>query len=103
MSGTLVTHYQVNWRVADSGGKFVARNGRTVEADTFFVLRPADPGKQSKVLLQIATNTYHAYTNWGVSVCTPTTAGRLTIANGTSVGDKITNRITKNVIEKLSH
>jgi len=64
-----------------------------------FVLRPADPGKQSKVLLQIATNTYHAYTNWGGGVCTPTTAGRLTIANGTSVGDKITNRITKNVIE----
>lgn len=60
-------YYQVTLRVADSGGKFVARNKRTAEADTFFVLRPADPGKQSKVLLQIATNTYNAYTNWGGS------------------------------------
>jgi hypothetical protein len=31
----------------------------------FFVVRPKEPGAKSKVLLQLATNTYNAYTNWG--------------------------------------
>jgi hypothetical protein len=31
----------------------------------FFVVRPKEPGKNSKILLQLATNTYNAYTNWG--------------------------------------
>ncbi len=31
----------------------------------FFVVRAATPGKNSKILLQLATNTYNAYTNWG--------------------------------------
>ncbi|QEG43835.1 N,N-dimethylformamidase beta subunit family domain-containing protein [Roseimaritima ulvae] len=30
-----------------------------------FVVRSSTPGKNSKVLLQLATNTYNAYTNWG--------------------------------------
>jgi hypothetical protein len=30
-----------------------------------FVVRPAEPGKKSGLLLQLATNTYNAYTNWG--------------------------------------
>src|SRR5215213_6507213 len=30
----------------------------------FFVVRPKEPGKNSKVLIQLATNTYNAYTNW---------------------------------------
>ena len=58
-------YYQVTFRVADSGGKFVVRNRRTAEADTFFVVRSAEPGVNSKILLQLATNTYNAYTNWG--------------------------------------
>jgi hypothetical protein len=29
------------------------------------VLRAADPGRNSPILLQLATNTYNAYTNWG--------------------------------------
>lgn len=31
----------------------------------FFVVRPKEPGKNTKVLLQLSTNTYNAYTNWG--------------------------------------
>ncbi len=31
----------------------------------FFVVRSATPGKTSPILLQLATNTYNAYTNWG--------------------------------------
>jgi hypothetical protein len=30
-----------------------------------FVVRSAEPGKNTKILLQLATNTYSAYTNWG--------------------------------------
>jgi hypothetical protein len=33
--------------------------------NTFFVVRPKEPGKNTKILLQLATNTYNAYTNWG--------------------------------------
>ena len=31
----------------------------------FFVVRAAKPGSDAKILLQLATNTYNAYTNWG--------------------------------------
>jgi hypothetical protein len=31
----------------------------------YFIVRPAHPGKDSKILLQLATNTYNAYNNWG--------------------------------------
>lgn len=31
----------------------------------FFVVRSATPGKSSPILLQLSTNTYNAYTNWG--------------------------------------
>ncbi len=31
----------------------------------FFVVRASEPGSTSKILLQLATNTYNAYTNWG--------------------------------------
>lgn len=31
----------------------------------FFVVRSATPGQQTKILLQLSTNTYNAYTNWG--------------------------------------
>src|SRR5580698_5103915 len=34
-------------------------------AETFFVVRPKDPGKNARILLQLSTNTYNAYTNWG--------------------------------------
>jgi hypothetical protein len=34
-------------------------------AAAFFIVRPKEPGKNSKILIQLATNTYNAYTNWG--------------------------------------
>ena len=30
-----------------------------------FVVRSANPGKDTRILLQLSTNTYNAYTNWG--------------------------------------
>ncbi len=36
-----------------------------VRSRLFFVVRSAQPGTTSKILLQLSTNTYNAYTNWG--------------------------------------
>ena len=58
-------YYQVTLRVVDTGGKYVVRNRRTAESDSFFVVRASEPGKNSKILLQLSTNTYNAYCNWG--------------------------------------
>lgn len=60
-------YYNVKLRVADGGGKFVGRNHRTAETDLFFVVRPARPGTEAQILLQLSTNTYNAYNNWGGS------------------------------------
>lgn len=35
------------------------------QAQQYFVLRAKQPGATSKILLQLSTNTYNAYTNWG--------------------------------------
>ncbi len=58
-------YYNVRLRVADGGGKFVGRNRRTAEVDAFFIVRPAQPGTATPILLQLCTNTYNAYNNWG--------------------------------------
>jgi N,N-dimethylformamidase beta subunit-like protein len=58
-------YYQVSLKVEDSGGKFVQRGRRTVESSCFFVVRAAKPGANSKALIQLSTNTYNAYNNWG--------------------------------------
>src|SRR5262249_40341152 len=43
------------------------RSSRTAPArsELFFVVLPSHPGRDSKVLLQLSTNTYNAYNNWG--------------------------------------
>src|SRR5262245_64173223 len=41
------------------------KDGKTATSELFFVVRSAAPGKSAKVLLQLATNTYNAYCNWG--------------------------------------
>lgn len=52
-------------------GYYVARveakspQGETATRDVWFIVRPAHPGKDTKILLQLSTNTYNAYTNWG--------------------------------------
>jgi hypothetical protein len=39
--------------------------GASGTSECFFVVRPAEPGKSTSILLQLSTNTYNAYTNWG--------------------------------------
>ena len=59
-------YYQVEMRVADVGGDFVRRNRRSAEASCFFILREAaSAAEPAAVLIQLATNTYNAYNNWG--------------------------------------
>ena len=58
-------YYQVTLRARDGGGRFVQRNTRTAEGSCYFVLRAGEPGRASKVLLQLSTHTYNAYNNWG--------------------------------------
>jgi hypothetical protein len=60
-------YYEVTMKVTDKGGTFTQRNARTAEATCYFVLRPTEPGKNSRILLQLATHTYNAYNNWGGS------------------------------------
>lgn len=57
-------YYHVTLRVRDGGGRFIQRNARSAEGGCFFVLRAAEPGKSSKILLQLSTHTYNAYNNW---------------------------------------
>jgi hypothetical protein len=58
-------YYNVRLRAVDRGGKFVGRNRRTAEVDAFFVVRPSQPGKDTPILIELCTNTYNAYNNWG--------------------------------------
>jgi hypothetical protein len=58
-------YYEALLRAADNGGEFTERNRRTAESRLFFVVRAAEPGGEAKILLQLATNTYNAYNNWG--------------------------------------
>lgn len=58
-------YYEISLRVADRGGKWTARGARTAAGSAFFIVRQAVPGSTSKILLQLATNTYNAYNNWG--------------------------------------
>jgi hypothetical protein len=57
--------YEVTLRAEDRGGKYVERGRRTVESTCFFIVRAATPGSKSKTLIQLSTNTYNAYNNWG--------------------------------------
>lgn len=58
-------YYVVRLHVEDNGGRWIHRGHRTADGSAFFVVRPTEPGKDSKILLQLCTNTYNAYTNWG--------------------------------------
>ncbi len=58
-------YYHVTLRVEDRGGKYVRRNRRASESSCYFIVRPAEPGRTSKILLQFSTHTYNAYNNWG--------------------------------------
>lgn len=40
-------------------------DGVKARSTAFFVIRSANPGADTSILLQLSTNTYNAYTNWG--------------------------------------
>jgi len=58
-------YYEVRFTAQDSGGIYTSRGRRTAQSSCFFVVRPANPGTETKILLQLSTNTYNAYNNWG--------------------------------------
>ena len=58
-------YYEVTLLANDRGERYSERGARTAEGKCFFVVRPAQPGRDTKILLQLATNTYNAYNNWG--------------------------------------
>ncbi len=58
-------YYEVTLRAADAGGKWTQRSERTASSSAWFIVRQARPGSTSKILLQLSTNTYNAYNNWG--------------------------------------
>ncbi|HVC99143.1 MAG TPA: N,N-dimethylformamidase beta subunit family domain-containing protein [Pirellulales bacterium] len=51
-------YYQVLLRTTEE-------NGKTAQGEAFFVVRPKQPARDARILLQLATNTYNAYNNWG--------------------------------------
>ena len=57
-------YYEFVLRAEDHGGEFVRRGRRTAESRGFFIVRPSGSTK-ARILLQLATNTYAAYNNWG--------------------------------------
>lgn len=58
-------YYEVRVRAEDRGGSYTHKGTRTAESEFFFVVRPKEPGVRTKILLQLASNTYSAYNNWG--------------------------------------
>ncbi|MEQ1824729.1 MAG: N,N-dimethylformamidase beta subunit family domain-containing protein [Pirellula sp.] len=42
-----------------------SKEPKTVRANMYFVVRSPSPGTASRILIQLSTNTYNAYTNWG--------------------------------------
>jgi hypothetical protein len=58
-------YYEVTFSVRDNGGEFTHRGPRSASSKCFFVVRSGRPGDTSRILLQLSTNTYNAYTNWG--------------------------------------
>lgn len=58
-------YYHVELSATDRGGRFSERGVRTAGSSCFFVVRAAEPGKNARIVLQLSTNTYNAYNNWG--------------------------------------
>lgn len=56
-------YYEMTLTARDNGGQWSRRGARTATSSLFFIVKPAKPG--AKILLQLCTNTYNAYTNYG--------------------------------------
>ena len=57
-------YYEATLSATDQGGKYTHRGTRTASSVIGFVVRAAEPGKHSKILLQLTTNSWNAYNNW---------------------------------------
>lgn len=55
------------WRSGYYVGRMTGKtaDGKDAAGEFWFIVRPAEPGKDTKILLQLCTNTYNAYSNWG--------------------------------------
>lgn len=58
-------YYQILFRINDQGDSFTKRCSREATSTAYFVLRPSISSEHSSILLQLSTNTYAAYNNWG--------------------------------------
>ena len=58
-------YYQIIFRINDQGDTFTHRCSRKATSTSYFILRPAVSSRRSSILLQLSTNTYAAYNNWG--------------------------------------
>jgi hypothetical protein len=55
-----------DWKSGCYIATLIIKDGeKEVRSQVLFVVRSAKPGKNTRILLQLATNTYNAYTNWG--------------------------------------
>ena len=55
-----------DWRSGYYQVQFTAQKDEQKAVSTaYFIVRSAQPGMNAKILLQLSTNTYNAYTNWG--------------------------------------
>eukprot|EP01046_Picozoa_sp_COSAG06_P060849 COSAG06_NODE_13108_length_1292_cov_1.421626_2_plen_186_part_00 len=66
-------YYEATLSATDQGGKYTHRGTRTANSVIGFVVRAAEPGKHSKILLQLTTNSWNAYNNWCVACTLPRT------------------------------
>jgi len=57
-------YYEATLSVTDQGGKYTHRGTRTASSAIGFVVRAAEPGSHSKILLQLTTNSWNSYNNW---------------------------------------
>jgi hypothetical protein len=62
-------YYEAKVRLAGADGVYRPGSARRLPdsgmPELFFVARPAHAGRDSRILLQLSTNTYNAYTNYG--------------------------------------
>ena len=55
-----------DWKSGCYAATLILKHGENeTRSAVQFVVRSAEPGKNTKILLQLSTNTYNAYTNWG--------------------------------------
>lgn len=56
-------YYEMSLKAQDNGGQFTRRGSRSASGSLFFIVKSRQPA--SPILLQLCTNTYNAYTNYG--------------------------------------